>query len=692
MTRFFLTVAICLATSAIAFGQSEQEADGTSEAPFLITIPDSLRTVYTSSREAPLVMETQDVSARRVVREGGADRVEIGALLLSSRDGGSVADLGALLPSTQLTVNSRGEALFLVRGAQERHLRVELDGIPLTLPWDERTDLGLLPLIGVESVAAHRGVSSALDPPNTLAGRIEMTTRRQKNAGHFTRVSALAGEAGELQTSLLHQRRDGQWTSTVAVEHRRRDGFLLAGDRDLTFHQDPTRALRLNTGLRQNTALAHVGRTWNEDVTRLNLLVQASDAEKEIAPEGHVEDARFWRYPQTRRLLVGLSGDTRHGAFRHDAAVSFDLFAQEIESFTDATYRTLDASEANDDRTLLGRWRTTWAVNDRLDLSTRLSARSAHHEDDQGEDGATLTIEQNLLAAGLEATLRPRPEWTLRAGSGYEGATTPKTGDKPSRDGDHEVVVHAAIEFDPDDEQEFHVAASRRPRFVSMRELFSGALDRFEVNPDLGPEVQQLYELGWSKRTRRWELMTNLFWAQVDGSIEQERLENGRRRRVNLDDDVRSVGVEAGVVLRPWRGVTIDWQYTEMRTRREVDGDFDGRLADRPDRLTTLAVQFVHPSGALLRSELVGVGPRFSLDDSKDDPDDPFTELDPSLRLNVRLAWRHYGSGEGRLAWLRGGEVFVRVDNVLDAATESQVGLPESGRTLRLGWRADFGG
>jgi len=681
--------------AAIAFvapsasARTERSGAGTEDAPFVIEIPDSARTVYTSSSDEPLMMEGVEITARRIVREAGADRIEVGTLLLDQRDGGSVSDLGTLLPSTQLTVNSRGEALFLVRGAQERHLRVELDGIPLTVPWDERTDLSLLPLIGVGGVVAHRGVSSALDPPNTLAGRIEMTTRRQRIEGHMTRLRAIGGEAGELQTSVLHQRRDGSWTSTLALEHRRRDGFLLSGDSELAFHQDPTRRLRLNTDLEQSSALVHLGLDPDSTDARLNMLIQASTAQKGIAPEAHLDDARFWRYPATERLLFGLSGDAKTGAWKHEASLSLDLYQQEVERYTDATYSTIDRTETNDDRALLARARTEHALTDRLDVAVRGSARNAHHEDDQGLEeggarGATREMEQNLLALGAEATFRADSVWTLRAGAGYEGATTPKTGDKPSRDGDHEAVVHAAVEFDPDASTQFHANASRRPRFVSMRELFSEALGRFVPNPDLGPEIQNLFEVGGSRRGSTWEVMANGFWAQIEGSIEQAQVPGGRQR-VNLEGDVRSLGLELGFVWRPINGLTLDAQYTEMRTRAEVDGDFDGRLADRPDRLATLGLQYVNASGALLRGEVVGAGVRYSFDDTAP-ADDPLTALDPSIRMNLRFAWRDFGS-----SWYQGSEVFARVDNVLDADTKSQIGLPESGRTLRLGLRVDLG-
>ena len=88
--------------------------------------PDSL---FYASEDDPLEMEMITVSARRVTRVAGADRVELDRELVESRGGGSVADLATLLPSTKLTVNSRGESLFMVRGSSERHVRVMLDGI-----------------------------------------------------------------------------------------------------------------------------------------------------------------------------------------------------------------------------------------------------------------------------------------------------------------------------------------------------------------------------------------------------------------------------------------------------------------------------------------------------------------------------------------------------------------------------------
>ena len=73
---------------------------------------------------------------------------------------------------------------------------------------------------------------------------------------------------------------------------------------------------------------------------------------------------------------------------------------------------------------------------------------------------------------------------------------------------------------------------------------------------------------------------------------------------------------------------------------------------------------------------------RFSLDERRD-PADPYSRLDATARMNLRLSWRHFGQVGG----YAGSEWYVRLDNVLDEVTWSQVGLPESGRMLRANSR-----
>ena len=102
------------------------------------------------------------------------DRTVLEAPAIERQDPGSLADLGAVLPSTRVTINSRGDATAMIRGAPERHVQTFLDGIPLNLPWDERVDLETIPALGVGRLEGRRGLTTLLDGPGALAGSVRM--------------------------------------------------------------------------------------------------------------------------------------------------------------------------------------------------------------------------------------------------------------------------------------------------------------------------------------------------------------------------------------------------------------------------------------------------------------------------------------------------------------------------------------
>jgi outer membrane receptor protein involved in Fe transport len=87
--------------------------------------------------------------------------------------------------------NSRGEAEISVRGSESRQVAILLDGVPLTLGWDARTDVSVLPAGAIQELNLVRGVSSVLHGPNVLGGVVEV------GVGRSTRVP-LRRVGGEL--------------------------------------------------------------------------------------------------------------------------------------------------------------------------------------------------------------------------------------------------------------------------------------------------------------------------------------------------------------------------------------------------------------------------------------------------------------------------------------------------------------
>jgi iron complex outermembrane receptor protein len=77
-------------------------------------------------------------------------------------------------PFVHVRLNSRGEMELSIRGSDSRQAAVLLDGVPITIGWDHRTDPSVIPIGGADRMTIVRGLGSLLNGPNTLGGTIEV--------------------------------------------------------------------------------------------------------------------------------------------------------------------------------------------------------------------------------------------------------------------------------------------------------------------------------------------------------------------------------------------------------------------------------------------------------------------------------------------------------------------------------------
>lgn len=651
--------------------------------------------------QRPLLMPVTRVTAPRVVRaepeaEPGAPRpiastATIDPVMLQDEDAASASDLGRLAPSTWTTVNSRGEALFQLRGASERHVGVLLDGVPLSVPWDERADLSLVPADALGGVRVVRGVGSVRQRPNAVAGQVELLPRTLDEEGSRRSFRLAHGEVDETRLGAGFVARRGAWDLLASAGWRQGDGFLLPRDVELDHHQPPGRLRRTNTQSELGSLLLRAAHDWGPEQDdggrgKFSLFLAGYGGSKGVAPEGHVQDARFWRLDDIRRSLLGMRArrPAAPGGWGTDLRLSLDVFRQEIIEYEDATYdQTTDDLEQDLDRTADLAAMVERRVGGHT-LRAATGARLTHHEESLLRDGPELAYSQQLYHAALEAGLALAPATRLHAGAGADFTRTPQTGDKPGREGDVEPKLSLRLEHGLGEDVDLELAGWQRARFPSLRELYSGALGRFEPNDDLRPERVRGAQLGVVRRSDAIDLTGGVFAQRLDGAIERVPAlgSTASFRRANVDQlDV--LGLELTANWRPAAGWRVRADYTAMRARSEDEGG-EGFPEDRPGQLGTLSVNWLHPSGFALRAEGELVGERHSADETSPDG----RRLLPAQgQLNLRGAWRWYRAS----TWLSDLELWARADNLLDSRIDSQVGLPRAGRMLRVGLRAGWG-
>jgi iron complex outermembrane receptor protein len=595
------------------------------------------------------------------------------------------------LPFVLVRQNSRGETELSLRGSDSRQVTVLLDGVPLTLGWDHRSDPSVVPLTGAQRLTLIRGLSSLLHGPNVLGGIVELDLTRgppgTKPIPEFA-VGTGVGESGARSLSLTAGAPVRAGSGTLSLRggfgYRTRHGISLSGE-----VRDPG----ARHGVRTNTDLDHADGfgaiRWQDPRGRyLGLTATGYRAERGVPPELHLNQPRLWRYPLVARTLAILTAGTGPastplglGSLELSAGANFG--STELENFGDVRYQNVIGRERGEERTLSGRLIGRHSLPGSGELRAALTgAEVRYHE--RLDDAEPSRYRQRLWSAGLETQWPLLQDGLMSLGLARDGATTPETGGKPPlgalsawgwRLGITSPSLAGGLHL--------HGSVSRRARFASLRELYSGSLNRFEPNPGLRPERLLGGELG-ATMTRGlpdgsgFNLQAVGFLHRLADAIVREPAGDGKFRRANRHA-LRSVGLE---LLAGWSapsGVSLAADLLLQRVRA-VDSLGDRRAEHQPESRGRFGIGTPLGWGTRLLADVRYVGRQYCIH-----PDlEREVVLDGAAEGDIGLekTWMvRDGIGGGLPGSVR---AMIGVDNVTDAAVYDQCGLPRPGRTLRV--------
>lgn len=601
----------------------------------------------------------------------------------------NMGELLRRLPFLYVRQNSRGESELSVRGSESRQAAVFFEGVPLSLTWDARADVSAIPMAGVQRLDYVRGLSSLLAGPNAIGGVVSASLW----ADHDPDEAPARIARGELQFDQFGGMRSSA-TVGDAITHSATSSWQYrvgGGLRDLPGLARPGSIsepaedgrLRLNTDARTLDAFAGL-RYEHAQGRYVSGFATFSEGERGVAPELHVNAPRLWRNPELRRRIAGLSVGT--GAIRSRLGIGDAEFSVgvndglvEIQSFTDRSYATVSGRELGEDRTTTLRMTFDQQFGERVVLRGALTDSRVRYLETINA-AATSTYRQRLTSAATEFDVRAHRFLTLSAGLSHDAAETEEAGGRPPLGRKDGTGLRAGATWViPDAGLRLHASASERRRFPALRELYSGALNRFEPNPDLRPETAHSREVGVAWIREALDVQVVFFQQQIDDAVVRITLPSNRFQRVNRDR-FRSHGSEitAGVALGP---VALRGDLTLQRARIAdfsiVDPD-QRRPEDVPEAFGSLLAIVPVGTGfdAHARLRATGATRCTNPDTSTLDTQRGAQALD----LGAEKRWAG-GRGLGRVA------ASLQLENAFDAAIYDKCGLPQVGRTLRLGLR-----
>jgi iron complex outermembrane receptor protein len=583
------------------------------------------------------------------------------------------------VPFVFVRANSRGEAELSVRGSESRTPTVLVDGLPVTIGWDSRTDASLIPLSGASTLRITRGMGSVLAGPNAVGSVIEIDGARSAIAGRTLSLATGIDQLGSSVVSGYYAAPIVSGNNNLGVRiggaYRNRPALVLSGDLE-----DPgaPEGERINSDSKQHDFFGHL-RFAARSGAYLAGGLTAYGAERGVQPEMHLDEGeqRLWRYPAQKRTFgtVGAGTGVRTtpwGQFTLDASFGVNSGKTEIEAFTDRTFQTLDGLEKGDERTLVTRVIAAHSFGGAIVRvgGTRASVRYLETFDD--DPAARYT--QNLSTFGAETDIPFGSRFAISAGLGIDNAKNPETGGRStSDDAKADWAGRLGLTANVSSMLRLHAAGSQRSRFPALRELYSGSLGRFTPNPDLRPERLTVLEGGATITTGGFEVQGIVFRQINEDGVIRVTLDNNQFMRLNRDE-IRSTGLEAlAVWTRGSVSVIGDLLVQKVRVHDITAGEEARRPENVPELRATLGTMMPTVAKINANAWLTHSGTQYCSSGE--------SEVKGKTRLDIG-ADREWSIGRGVLQMVK---LLVSIDNVADAAVFDACGLPQPGRTLRAG-------
>lgn len=637
-------------------------------------------------------IEAQEIRGERgATVVGGASAVVVRLDSMRTRVAPSLGDILRTVPLVLVRTNSRGEMELSVRGSESRQVGIMLDGLPLSPGWDGRADPSLIPVTGISQLSYVRATSSVLGGPNTLGGVIDLRVDSPSSLGYEPQLSVgsdVTGArlaAGSLsRTSSMGRDGSSQLSWRIGGGLRDLDGIVRArGVPDPVAGAD----LRTNTDVSSRDAFASVG--WRAaNGAGVSALVTGYDMSRGVAPELHLAAPRLWRYPSQSRRATQLRARlprfaSRAGTTEIEASGGLLHGDTHIETFTDATYRTVDDTEDGSELVSSARLAATHSLPNGAQLRVAVTSNAVRYDETLGSDPVS-RYRQGLTSAGAETQWLLGTRTLVSGGVVYDRAETLESGGKPSLGPKDHLGWRLGATVQASGATRLHASASRRARFPALRELYSGSLNRFEPNPALRPEHLLATEAGVSFGDAAVghgvvAQLTAFHHLLEDGVVRVGVPSTNRLTRVNRDE-MRSAGVEA---MAGWNAghdgasLLLDLVAQQVHVR-EVAAGVQRKPEHMPNFRATLDGTVPLVARVRFGANLTHIGSQFCIN----------PELDRDVQLSAQTVsgatlQRSWGLGHGR--GFSSMRVLAAVDNLTNAAVYEQCGLPRAGRTLRVG-------
>jgi iron complex outermembrane receptor protein len=583
------------------------------------------------------------------------------------------------LPGVAISIGTRNEASFNVRGFSQRYVPIFYDGIPWYVPYDGYADAGEISTGTVSRISLTKGTASSLYGANTMGGVINIISMKPQN--RFESLYSFTMDTNGYSENLNLGSKVEKFYFMAGFSGLRSDAFRMSdnfvpipsttgwfedgGDRDNSYSNGTTTSFKIGFTPAEGHEYA-IGYHAIRNERGLPPVIYSS------------EQPRYWRFTDWNKTTYYLIGDSRiSDKLTAKIRIYHDEYFNVIDAYDDSTYTTQTTGSFHhstyDDNTDGG------SIILRTDfINKNIISFAYHYKDDfhqsRNDNKAWEKYEGTTSSYGLEdaITISEKMDFVLGVNKDVQKPKYANGGALRAEDSSWNGL--AGLIYYLGDAGKLHLSVANKSRFPSLKELYSSYLGTSLPNPNLKKEQSTNYEVGWTG-SLPWDIRTGItfFYSDVKDLIMSTKI-GGQNWYDNVGES-RFQGAEFtfNTEYIPRNSIYLSYTYLDAENRT-------------PNRTSDLMSD--SPSHQFYISDSIRVTDRFSVFAKARSDRGQKEQKRNGTWTGLHSYW--VVDLKALINFSEKLQLEAGVKNLFDRNYETSYGFPREGRTLFLGINGRF--
>ena len=420
--------------------------------------------------------------------------------------------------SVHFNIGSRGEALFNIRGFSGREIPILINGIPVYMPYSGSMDLFKIDTNLIEEVKLNTGLSSVLYGPNAMGGAINIITKIPQKGVKSSLKAELGLKSYNLGVNLGY--REKHYYFLVNTNYLKSEGYFMPKSGKDIINENvllEDRGIRYNSQKEKVSGLLKGGYEKGDFKTEVSFL--NINESRGMPVELNNPRARYWKFPIWKKnTLTFLFQNPLNNTLKLKLRSFYDSYYNKLEGYKDFNFKKLKFNSIYDD------YSYGFILNPEFNFSelSRLefSVYYKHDLHRSGDDEISLSDYEKYAmdTFSVAAEYKKETEYlSLLTGFSYDLNTTNTKENKLKRIAALNPQISAIYWIDDIYSVKFSVG--QKTRFPTLKELFSGFIDRNIPSPDLKNEKALHYQLFLNSEFEDFMIKAEVFHTEITDTI-----------------------------------------------------------------------------------------------------------------------------------------------------------------------------